>query len=299
MQTVIRNFPDSTAGVVHQTGQALTDRTQGVTVHLHTRDGESVPCSAEIMSGPNDEHYADIGLVFDGTTLIDSDGTFELPQEIVTMLLEAGLRVAPEFLDEDPTIGGPKTEPPPAPEAPATEPGGPIRSDDSTAVDQLGAKIAAAEAQQTHYKAVNAALRKSARGGAVAQIAAMVKAGASAQEAAALLSPDYAGRIGYASYLLTNNNANIRRMKERQWEITKLQATPPATITGPLGTVAECPTENRVRITFLQKPDDNTRSLLKSNGFRWAPTQGVWSAYYNDYTIRFASRMVGNREVAA
>lgn len=38
----------------------------------------------------------------------------------------------------------------------------------------------------------------------------------------------------------------------------------------------------RVQLRFDGKPDDETRALLKRNGFRWAPSQGVWQRQLND-----------------
>lgn len=32
----------------------------------------------------------------------------------------------------------------------------------------------------------------------------------------------------------------------------------------------------RVQFIFPGKPDDETRAMLKENGFRWAPSQGAW-----------------------
>lgn len=60
---------------------------------LHTREGEQEPCCAEVISG---EHYAEIGLLFDGKELSDYDGVFFLPREIGTMLADAGFSVPEE-----------------------------------------------------------------------------------------------------------------------------------------------------------------------------------------------------------
>jgi hypothetical protein len=37
----------------------------------------------------------------------------------------------------------------------------------------------------------------------------------------------------------------------------------------------------RIQLHFPDKPDDATRSLLKSNGFRWAPSEGAWQRHLN------------------
>lgn len=38
----------------------------------------------------------------------------------------------------------------------------------------------------------------------------------------------------------------------------------------------------RVQLVFDGKPDDETRTLLKRNGFKWAPSQGAWQRQLND-----------------
>jgi hypothetical protein len=91
--TVQRYFPDSQAVLVHQTGAELTMPSRGVTVILHTSENESDPCSAEIISG---EHYADIGLSFNGKELVDYDGVFSLPREVAEMLTGIGYVVPKE-----------------------------------------------------------------------------------------------------------------------------------------------------------------------------------------------------------
>lgn len=104
----------------------------------------------------------------------------------------------------------------------------PIMSYDADAVERLEAKIAAAEAHQQRMKQVNAIVRntKLSNEEKLAQIDAIPEITASIAEVhgsgastAKLLQGDYMGRLGFADYALTNNNANIRRMKERLADI--------------------------------------------------------------------------------
>lgn len=92
-----------------------------------------------------------------------------------------------------------------------------IFSDDENAIEALREKIAGLESTQEKMRLVNATIRKHAKAGAEAQIAALVALGLNItpERAQALLTPDFCGRIGFASYELTNNNANIRRLRER------------------------------------------------------------------------------------
>jgi hypothetical protein len=79
--------------VVHQNGQKLTNSTKGVEVIIHFRENEDAPCSAEVFSGDDDDHYADIGLTFEGKQLSDYDGVFSLPKEVAKVLTEEGFSV--------------------------------------------------------------------------------------------------------------------------------------------------------------------------------------------------------------
>jgi len=91
---ITRFFPCSAASLVHQTGAQLTATNAGVKIVLHTRKGERNPCCAELISG---DHYAEIGLWFEGKELSDYDGVFSLPREVGEILKDVGYVVSDEF----------------------------------------------------------------------------------------------------------------------------------------------------------------------------------------------------------
>jgi hypothetical protein len=166
----------------------------------------------------------------------------------------------------------------------------PIMAGDDNATERLSAKIAQAERLQAVMKDCNAAIRSNRKAGEAAQVAALVAiftaAGWVAKDpesrARELLKPDFCGRIGFADFELTNNNANIRRMKERLASISRNQNAASAEIEGAKARYEDCPAENRVRLFFPGKPAEDVRSRLKASGFRWSPTLGCWQAYRND-----------------
>ncbi len=49
--------------------------------------------------------------------------------------------------------------------------------------------------------------------------------------------------------------------------------------------------ENRLQLIFADKPDADTRQALKSEGFKWAPSQGAWQRQLNQNAIRAAARL--------
>lgn len=172
----------------------------------------------------------------------------------------------------------------------------PIMAGDGDAVQRLQEKIDKAEKNQAWYTTINATIRKHAKAGADAQVKALtelVGAGIDEAKARKYLQPDFCGRIGFPSYVLTNNNANIRRMKERLAQISKAQATPESEVEGQNAKVEASPADNRVRLFFPGKPSEEIRSKLKSNGFRWSPTIGAWQAYRHNHTISLAKEVAG------
>lgn len=168
----------------------------------------------------------------------------------------------------------------------------PIMTGDADAADRLEAKIAKAEALQALMVASNAAIRKH-KGDEAAQIAALVALGHTEERARRLLQPDFCNRIGFADYELSNNSANIRRMKGRAKVVEHNQAKPDTKLQGEHARIEDCPSENRVRLFFPGKPAAEVRDKLKSSGFRWAPSIGCWQAYRNSRTHEVAKAVAG------
>lgn len=148
---------------------------------------------------------------------------------------------------------------------------------DPDAVVKLREKLAILKNNQEVMKAANKIVKnkKLTDEQKVAQIMEQFKF--SPGDAWGLLKPDFCGRVGFADYALTNNNANIKRVEGR---IAQLSAA-----AAPDAPKMEVKTDNgmeifedegRVQIRFPGKPDEKTRSLLKSNGFKWSPTRVTW-----------------------
>jgi len=125
----------------------------------------------------------------------------------------------------------------------------------------------------------------------------MVKGGLSESNATEILKPDFAGRVGFASYSLTNNNATIRTVKGRIVEMERKQEI----IEANNGDNPELEKngikliqnfeENRMQLIFPGKPDADVRKKLKSNGFRWAPSQGAWQRQLNNRSVWVAKEL--------
>ena len=91
---------------------------------------------------------------------------------------------------------------------------------------------------------------------------------------------------------MRNNGANIRRVKERIAALKKrdaLSADEGWNFSG--GSVVLNAAENRIQVFFAEKPDEETRRELKTNGFKWAPSKNAWQRQLNENGIHALHRM--------
>ena len=173
---------------------------------------------------------------------------------------------------------------------------GGISSDDPEAVQKLQRQIDAAQASQDKMKAANKIIKRVAKKGNVTsfdsdeffayrlELAEACGDGV-ANSAWQLLQPDFCGRIGFASYQLTNNNANIKRMQKRIDELRKAAERETVEIEKGDYKVIQNTEENRLQFIFDGKPSAEARQVMKSNGFRWAPSQKAWQRQLTNSAI--------------
>ena len=150
---------------------------------------------------------------------------------------------------------------------------GGISSDDPDAVVKLKEKLEGLEAQQDRMKKVNRAYRSKGGGNweAVAALGVSDQAIATMKQNIERYSWE---RQPYAKWQLSNNLANIKRIKARIAELEDA-ATVEDVSEKHEGFEFEI-SDNRVRFYFPSVPSGEVRSLLKRNGFRWAPSVGAW-----------------------
>lgn len=146
-----------------------------------------------------------------------------------------------------------------------------VLATDADGIEIMQVQLAKAEAKQAQWKAINALVRKGDRAGLTAMGIgeAMIKE---------LFTPQWgdSGPIGMSAYLLTNNNANINRMRKRVEQLqraTKLEYKE-RTVRGVR--VVEDPETMRIRLHFPGKPSPAEIAILKAHAFRWAPSEGAW-----------------------
>ena len=162
---------------------------------------------------------------------------------------------------------------------------GGIQSDDPNAIEKLREKIAQAESEQELMKQLNAYFRKhkTLEGCTAASTDTIRKI----NNRMALSRRD----IPYEAYSLTNNSANIRRLRERLASLEKAKSTETKEHELNGVRVVENTEAMRLQLFFPGKPDEATRTLLKSNGFLWAPSVGAWQRQLTS-NGRYACKMV-------
>lgn len=152
----------------------------------------------------------------------------------------------------------------------------PVAVGESDAVSRIRKKREEREKTHETMKAVNRIVKRK-KGTDEEKIREIVeKHGMSEAGARALFQPDFAGRKGFPSYLLKNNGAEIRRLKQQEEAAKQAAARPSSEKEFDGGTVIDNADANRVQIAFDSKPDADTIRRLKSRGFRWSRNEGAW-----------------------
>jgi frataxin-like iron-binding protein CyaY len=92
--------------------------------------------------------------------------------------------------------------------------------------------------------------------------------------------------------LLSNNNANIRRVKARLEELTRLNGMVAENIKFPGGELRINLDINRIQFVFNDIPQQEVRKLLKSNGFKWSPTEKAWQRQRTENAVYASKRLL-------
>ncbi len=157
-----------------------------------------------------------------------------------------------------------------------------ISSDDPDALEKLRKKLESLQKQQEYMKRANAYYKKH-----------QTMQGFEGMDNDAAVYMDSYIQLNYyehkpfPSFRLQNNSANIRRIKERIAELEKRDSA--AFGEGwvfPGGSVVMNMEDNRIQIFFDEKPEEDIRRELKSNGFKWAPSKNAWQRQLNENGIR-------------
>lgn len=154
-----------------------------------------------------------------------------------------------------------------------------IRSDEEKAIEKLQEKIDILKENQEQMKEVNKAVRlkDTEKGNEILR-----NMGYTDKQIEQFRTPDYCGIIGFPSYLLSNNNANIRRLEGRIKSLQAIKSNGTQESENEFFSIREDVDSMRIQLFFEGKPDLEVREILKHNGFRWAPSVGAWQRQLNE-----------------
>ena len=147
-----------------------------------------------------------------------------------------------------------------------------ILSNDEKAIDKLQDKLESLQAQQELMKNVNAYYRKNKTldGCPDLTLEQIEKLKSS------MNSSWHIEDKPYPTWALSNNNATIRNTQKRLENLKKVKAQETTETETEFFKVVRNTEAMRLQLFFDGKPDESTRSTLKSNGFRWAPSNNCW-----------------------
>ncbi len=163
----------------------------------------------------------------------------------------------------------------------------PILSGDERAVELLQEKLDGMVETQELMKAVNAYYRKEKTLDGCPNLT---------QEEIEKLKAEMASSWHWADtpflpYELSNNNANIKRTRDRLERLKKVKEAGIKEAENKFCKVVENTEIMRLQLIFDGKPEPEVRDILKSNGFKWAPSQSAWQRQLTN-NARYALKSV-------
>ncbi len=163
-----------------------------------------------------------------------------------------------------------------------------ILSGDQDAIEKLEKKLENLKDMQSRMKEANKAIRmkNTEKGNGL-----LTDMGYTEEQIKELRTPDFCGRVGYPSYALQNNNANIRRIEGRLKELRATKEKGTLETENKFFKVVENTENMRLQLLFEDKPEPEVREVLRRNGFRWAPSQEAWQRQLNN-NARYALERV-------
>jgi len=144
-------------------------------------------------------------------------------------------------------------------------------------IDRYKKELEGCKRNQQLMKDTNAIIRKSKGKDCTSEL---IKLGLSEKIAVEIQKPDFCGRIGFASYSLTNNNANIKRLEERlktMEQKEELSTTVKETeYKFSEGIIIMNFQDDRIQVKHDQKPNFEGLQTMKKHGFKWSPSNVCW-----------------------
>lgn len=166
---------------------------------------------------------------------------------------------------------------------------GPIDLADPNAREMLTERLESLTKELEHHKAVNAYWRKHKTLVGCPEIAEDKQEAMTAQINKTMTECPWV-KQPCASYELTSLRDKIKRTTERLAELDRRQEAPTENETHEGFEIVRNVDIDRLQIIFEDIPDEETRSALKSHGFRWSPRYKAWQRQLTDNAERAAKQ---------
>lgn len=167
---------------------------------------------------------------------------------------------------------------------------GGVSSDDPDAIKKLKAQLESMEKNHEHMKAANKAIRINKT--PESRIAALMALGFSEAESQQILKPNCFGDLGYAGFELSNNNANMKRVRDRIAQLEKMRQRETVEIACNGYKYREDTEENRVMFIFPSTPSEEIRKMLKREySFHWSGRLRAWVRKMTNNALYDAERI--------
>lgn len=159
----------------------------------------------------------------------------------------------------------------------------PIKAGDADAIERLTDKISDLEAEKELMKRVNAFYRKHRTFEGIEEEIPEEFTPQMKRHIKYMLNflGDYMQRTGHV-FDTANSNQEIARLKDRLKKLQEVKEAGTTEEENELFTIIRNTEIMRLQLVFDGKPDQETRDILKHNGFKWAPSQNAWQRQLTD-----------------
>ena len=142
-------------------------------------------------------------------------------------------------------------------------------------VERLQEKLDSLKRSQEIMKAANKIIRNK-KLAEVEKVDELVALGFSEQNALKVMEPDFCGRIGFATYQLSNNLAKIKDTEDKIKRHTAMAQAEDVEKEYPWGTFRKDFSDERYRFIFDGKPKQEVIDLMKRHAFKWSRANMAW-----------------------
>ena len=142
-------------------------------------------------------------------------------------------------------------------------------------VERLQAKFDELKEVQEKMKAANKIIR-SKKLSEVEKVDELVAIGFQEAEAIKCMEPDFAGRVGFPEYALSNNLARIKDTEAKMKRHERMASQKDKVHRHVWGEFHVDYSDERYRFLFSDKPSQEVIGKMKEHGYKWSPSNKAW-----------------------